>query len=142
MDKKLLAVVILVALSMFGSGLVSGRDQEKSNVITKFGEYELFNGKLSVKVSEADENLSVRMTPSSLPKRTFTLNLPSKKGAFWLVYPESANRIWFFRDPDLLEGELTDENTSTVRGHASLKKAPKALLDALPEDVRQRLGSK
>ena len=141
MQKKLLALLFLVAVSFVASGFASGADQKKGAIITEFGEYKPFNGKLTLKVSEGDGQLTLSITPSSGSHRTFALNLPTKKGAFWLVYPEAVNKVWFFRDPALLE--WTEQgNTNTATGHSDLERAPKALLDALPKDVRQRLQRK
>jgi hypothetical protein len=113
-------------------------------VITKLGDYKALDGKLTLKVSEADGKLTLNIAPSSKPKRNFALSLPSQNGAFWLVYPEAANKVWFFRTPDLVEWELTDQgtNTSTSTGQGVLKAAPKMLLDALPKDVVEKLKSK
>src|SRR5436189_273424 len=67
--------------------------------------------------------------------------LPTKEGTVWLAYAETATKVWFFREPDLVEFDFSEQgtNTRTVTGSSVLKKAPKVLLDSLPKDVRERL---
>ncbi len=143
MCKRFTLATMLVVASVFA---VAGQveDLKAGGVITKFGHYKALEGKLAVKVSEADGKLSVGISPSSKPDTTFSLILPSEKGAFWLVYPEAINKVWFFRDSDLLEWEVTKTGTTTRAwaGKEVPKAAPKALLDSLPKGVLDRLKGK
>jgi hypothetical protein len=143
MCKHFVVVALLIAASGF-AGANQADDVKAGGVITKLGEYKAFDGKLTLKVAEADGKLTLNITPSSRPKSNFALSLPSKKDAFWLVYPETANKVWFFRTSDLVEWELTDQgtNTTTSTGQGVLKAAPSALLDALPKEVLDKLKSK
>jgi hypothetical protein len=143
MSMRFVVVTILLA----ACGLATARqvdDVKTGGVITKLGEYKALDGKLSLKASEGDGKLTLNITPSSKPKSNFAVSLPSKKDAFWLVYPETANKVWFFRAPDLVEWELTEQgtNTTTSTGPGVLKAAPRALLDALPKEVLEKLKSK
>jgi hypothetical protein len=139
---------IVILASLIGACSLAVAQQadvvKPGGVITKFGEYKASDGKLNLKVSEADGKLTVNIIPSSKPKSNFAVSLPSKKDAFWLVYPETANKVWFFRAPDLIEWELTDQgtNTSTSTGPGVIKAAPKALVDALPKEAVEKLKSK
>jgi hypothetical protein len=110
-------------------------------VITKIGEYKTSDDKLALKISGADGRLTLIITK---PKSNVVVNLPTKKGAFWLVYPENPNKVWFFRAPDLVEWELTGQGAGarTSTGPGVLKAAPKTLLDALPKEVLEKLNSK
>lgn len=120
------------------------QDSKPSPVITKLGEHKLFDGKLIVKILEGDGKLSFSVAPGSTPKSPNITILPRKEGAFWLVYPESVNKVWFFRDPDLVEFESGENGVRSAisTGPGVLKNAPKAVLDALPKDVRERLKGK
>jgi hypothetical protein len=122
-------------------------DEKKSAPITKFGEYSLFDGKLGLKVSENDGKLTLALKPTSKPKEEYSASLNREKGTFWLVYPESAKKVWLFQNTTLVEYELTENGSNLVvtAGPDALKKAPKVLLDALPKEVREGLkgqGSK
>jgi hypothetical protein len=136
--------MVLLALCLCGSVQSPASDPKKDEIITKFGEYKPFDGKLSLTVSEKDGKLSLAATHSSKPKNTVTTFLPSKEGAFWLVYPETATKIWFFREPDAVSLEFTEQgsNTSTYTGASVLKEVPRAVIDALPKEVRERLKGK
>ena len=142
MCKQFAVLTILIAACEL-VGAEQAQDVKVGSVVTKFGDYKAFDGKLNLKVSEAGGKFTLTISPAS-KKSTFALNLPSKKGAFWLVYPETANKVWLFRTPDLLEWELTEQgtNTSTATGQGVLKAAQKALLDALPKEVLEKLKSK
>lgn len=137
-----LATILIVVSGLAGAGQVE--DLKAGGVITKLGDYKALDGKLAVKVSKADGKLSVGISPSSKPGATFSLIMPSKEGTFWLVYPEAINKVWFFRDSDLLAWEVTETGTNTSAWTAKdvLKAAPKALLDALPKEVLDKIKGK
>jgi hypothetical protein len=111
-------------------------------VITKPGEYMLFNGKLTLRVSEENGELSTKIIFS--PKKSVTFSGPAEKRRFWLVYPESATKFWFFQEPNLSRYEETEHGSHSVRWGPDgvMKNAPKAVLDALPKAVLDKLKGK
>jgi len=141
--------VTLVALIAF-SGICNGQspksDPKGEEILTKLGEYKPLDGKLSLKISTKDGKLAVATTPSATPWQTVTLCLPNKKEALWLVFPEvtaDGMKVWFFLEPDLVAVEFTEQRTGIHGPTASvLKEAPKAVIDALPKEVRERLKGK
>jgi hypothetical protein len=139
---------IVIATIFIGACRLAAAEQadvvKPGGVITKSGEYKASDGKLAFKILEADGTLTLIFTRSSKPKNNVVVNLPPKKGAFWLVYPEIPNKVWLFRAPDLVELELTDQggNSRTYTGSKVVKVAPKTLLDALPKEVLEKLKSK
>jgi hypothetical protein len=117
-------------------------DEKKVETITKFGEHRVFDGKLVLKVSEDDGKLTLAMQFAAKPDARYSTSLVREKGAFWAVYPESPRKVWLLQGKTLVEFELTDggSNTTAISAPDVLKRAPKALLDALPKEVREGLG--
>jgi hypothetical protein len=149
MSKRGSAVVLLIAWYLSGA-IVPAGEQKKSKVITKTGQYTLFDGKVILKVSDAEGKLTASTTHTLKNNNTLTAgtSLPSNKGAFWLVYPETPNKLWLFREPDLMRTEWKETKqgpityTTAFGGQNVLKVAPKALLDALPQEVLDKLKGK
>ncbi len=136
-------VIVTIFMGACGLAVTEQADVVKpGGVITKAGDYKAFDDKLALKILDGHARLTLVISPPSKPK--IIVNLPTEKGAFWLVYPEKPNKVWFFRTPDLVEFELTDQagNTRTTTESKILKVAPKTLLDALPKDVLEKLKSK
>jgi hypothetical protein len=137
-------VVVLAILLLLQSGLAALNAQKTGKVITQVGEHRLFDGKRILKVSEENGKLAITVVfvESSFPsKKTSFL---TKKGTFWLVFPETENKFWFFHDLDLVRFELTDQgiNTTNFEGKDVLKNAPKAVQSSFPKQVIDRLKSK
>jgi hypothetical protein len=140
MSKAIVIVTMLIGASSLA--MAEQADVVKpGGVITKFGPYETSDGKLALKILGADGRLILTVTK---PKSNVIVNLPPRQGAFWLVYPESPNKVWLFRAPDLVEWEVTGPGAGarTYTGPGVLKAAPKTLLEALPKEVLEKLKSK
>jgi hypothetical protein len=140
MSKWCFVAVPVVLLWGASAGATAG-DEKKVITITKFGEHSVFDGKLVVKVSEDDGKLTLAMQFAAKPDVRYSTSLVREKGAFWVVYPESPKRVWMLQGKTMVEFELTDGGSSTTAISAPdvLKRAPKALLDALPKEVLEGL---
>jgi hypothetical protein len=124
------------------SGGVTPAQGKKPSVITSLGEHKLFDGKLIVKAVEGDGKLTI--TAIFGEKDSVATSWPTMKGVFWLVYPETAKTLWYFRDPHLVRFERTPQGSFTTNftGKDVAKKAPKAVVNALPKAVLDKLNGK
>jgi hypothetical protein len=145
MRHKLLAFASLVILAGLGSRVASADDPKPTRVITKLGKHKLFDGKLVLKVYEENEKLMLDIEQDETGLFVGS-GLPRKKGAFWLVYAETVNKVWYFQDPVFMLAEVEDEKKkvsfTTISAQDALKTAPKAVLDALPKEVLEKLKGK
>jgi hypothetical protein len=140
--RYLIQVAILSLCVLAWDGAAA--DEKMSDPITKFGEYTVLDGNLILKVSEGDGKLTLSLKLKSKPNEEFSTSLTREKGTFWLVYPETANKVWLFQNTTLWVKEVTQNGSKleAISGSEVLKKAPKKLLDAIPKEVRDRLKGK
>ena len=140
---RMIAVTALVVAAGWHAAGVRAADPKPIEPVTKVGEYKFHDGHLTVAVSEdkAAGGLQLRVTRTNTPKPGESyrdeLQLPKwlQKGQPWLIYPESADRVWLFNGKDdLLLHEMTDTTSKT-----SSSGADPSIVKAAPEAVRSRL---
>jgi hypothetical protein len=131
-------------------GVASADDPKPGSAITTVGDHKLFDGKLSVSVSEKEGNLTYRIThPVKAGKNTISPAKDLKKeNAVWVIFAESPNKVWIYWDSVLTRYEYkvtergTESSSAVFTGEAILKSAPKAVLDRLPKQVVDKLKGK
>src|SRR5262245_24686669 len=148
MVTRILGASLLAGLLLFSASF--GGEDKASGAITAVGEKKLFDGKLNVAVTESDGKLDFRIT-RNLKQGNTTLSPPhllKKEGGIWVIFPESADRIWFFWDSTLFRWdlELTDQEAKTTsksfNGKKAVENAPKAVLERLQKDLVEKLKGK
>jgi hypothetical protein len=154
MCKQLSVLVLLLGLSLLGTPAAPTGEKDKTGVITTVGEHKLFDGNLTVKVYEEGGKLTMDVTHRLKGQGSFTHSLPKvlgKEGAFWLIYAQTPNKVWYFLYPNTVplmlwevaetERGLTDSTTGFGPGDV-LKNAPRSVRDALPKEVLEKFKSK
>ena len=144
MLKQFLLLCLLLCLCLGHICDLSAGIDMKSNIVSRAGEYKFFDAQITLKVTIDDDNVSIRMKSALRPRSEDRFKFAVMEGPFWLVYVEAVNKVWLFRGRTLTELDLSDEGiTSTpVSGRGVLEKVPKALLGALPINVRKNLESR
>jgi hypothetical protein len=141
-------VPALLVCFCLGNGQAPADEPKPPAAIITTGERSLFDGQVVVKVTESDGKLNYSITRHLKGGASITTSPPKplkKEGASWVIFPETAGRIWIFWDSALVRWDLevaptgTTTNSKAYTGPAVLKNAPKAVLERLPKEVVEKL---
>jgi hypothetical protein len=134
-------------------------DDYRPTFLTKSGTYNLFDGKLTIKVSEIGDVVRHEFAEKSRSKgilkddeKPVFPRLPDmKKDARWFIYPVHASEIWIYHGDDDLwiyaqpdfDGKAWNPSNHNFFKMTSLKyqttRVPQAVLDRLPEPLKKKL---
>ncbi len=153
MHRSMLVATVLTLASVFGA-VSLGDDKDKTEFLTKPGEYKLYEGKLIILIKEDDGELRFDITFIGSKSSVGVGSVAkAEKAKGWFIHPASPSQVWFYPGNEILQllefkpgGGPTgsDYQSTTTVGPGSkdttvlLQKAPKGLVDRLPESFKPK----